>query len=96
MTEKCLESFVSDIDKIIAGEPLTSTVYEHCDQEYQELLALAQMLANVDYTTESQGGRDKVAARIHGSFELEDDELDLVAGGVNPNAAADEHEKKKY
>ncbi|MTI81350.1 MAG: hypothetical protein FH758_10800 [Firmicutes bacterium] len=96
MTEKsCLESFVSDIDKIITGEPITSAAYEHCEEEYQELLALAQLLAKADYTTESKSASDKVAAKINSSSELEDDELDLVAGGVNLNSMEDEKGKKK-
>lgn len=95
MNEKrCLESFVSDIDKIITGQPVTPATNKDCDQEYQELLVVAQLLATADYTEECQRAKSKVAKIIHRSDELEDDDLDMVAGGANPNSLPEEQLKK--
>lgn len=96
MNEKiCLTSFVADIDKIISGQPITPAAYKDCHEEYRELLALAELLAAADYTAECQGAKSKVAKIVHSSDELEDEQLDMVAGGVNPDAIFDEQKNKK-
>lgn len=94
-----LDSFISDIDKIVLyGGSITQSDGEGCDEEYKELLSLAQLLAKVDYTTKSQGWMEKVMAKIISNArednELEDDELDMVAGGLNLNEMLDEKKKK--
>lgn len=81
-----LEAFNLDIDRIASGESSVLSEYEDCDAEYKELLQTAQLLAQADYSKESQMGADKLLARLMKKGELEDDELDLVAGGLNPDA----------
>lgn len=81
-----LEAFILDIDRIASGELIVQTEYEQCDAEYKELLQVAHLLAQVDYSRESQRGAEKLLARIRKKGELEDDDLDLVAGGTNPDA----------
>ncbi|MGI6647517.1 MAG: hypothetical protein ACOX5W_00230 [Bacillota bacterium] len=78
-----LEAFISDLDKIIFGEPIDPSEYEQYDTEHKELLYLAQLLAQADYTPETRGARERLWSKMHKNGELEDDDLDLVAGGVN-------------
>jgi len=83
-----LESFISDIDKIVSGESIISSECDDSDEEYKELLFLAQVLAKADYAPESQGWTEKMKkmiANTRENGEMEDDELDMVAGGVNIN-----------
>lgn len=84
--KQCMETFILDIDKIVSGESVKLSDYEHCDVEYQEMLLIARLLMQADYTQESQGGAARVRANIPSQGQLEDDDLDLVAGGVNPDA----------
>ncbi|WP_347489119.1 hypothetical protein ABDB91_18150 [Desulfoscipio sp. XC116] len=87
-----LESFIADIDKIVSGESGSSSEYEGCDEEYKELLFLAQMLAKADYTPENRERINrikKMLSAIPENGEIEDDELDMVAGGVNLNDILD-------
>lgn len=79
----CLESFLADIDKIISGETTIPSAYEHCAEEYNELIALAQLLTKADYATED--GRQRVWQNINKNRtgEIDDEDLDMVAGGVN-------------
>ena len=51
-----LEAFISDLDKIIIGEPIDPSEHEQYDAEHKELLYLAQLLAEADYTPETRGG----------------------------------------
>jgi hypothetical protein len=85
-----LDSFVSDIDKIISGE---SIVLE--DKEYDELLKLAQFLAKADFHPPSPSMKKKIWEIMSKKGELEDDDLDMVAGGLNLNHIIDEKDKKK-
>lgn len=82
-----LKLFISDIEKIISGDINISSEYQHCDKEYKEVLFLAQLLAKADYTQKSQDQMEKTMRKlinnIHSIDELEDDELDMVAAGVN-------------
>lgn len=99
MSEKnFLELFIIDIEKIICGEMKIPSEYQHCDEEYKELLYLAQLLVKADYTTKSQDWMEKTMKKVISSIqktgELEDDELDMVAGGVNLNEILDEYKKK--
>lgn len=89
-----LESFVSDIDKIVFGELSVQFERDDCDDEYKELLFLAQMLVQADYSQESQGLVKKVISKVQKNDEMADDELDMVAGGVNMNKMTDEEGKK--
>lgn len=89
-----LKSFISDIDKIaLYGEAIIPAECEDCDKEYRELLLLAQLLAKADYTTKSQGRMENMMAKIISNAreddQLENDELDMVAGGLNLNEALD-------
>jgi hypothetical protein len=94
MSEKySMNSFISDIDKIISGEVSISVEYEDCDEEYKELLLIAQALVEADFTSECQSRIKKKNSTVLESGELDDDELDMVAGGVNLNKMSDEEEK---
>lgn len=87
MNEKYnLEVFNLDIDRIASGESIVLSEYQDCDAEYKELLQIAQLLAQADYSRESQRGADKLLTRLMKKGELGDDDLDLVAGGLNPDA----------
>lgn len=88
-----LEAFMAYIDKIISGELIVPSKYDPSDEESKELLSLAQLLAKVDYSTETRGGMERIWAKIHKKGELEDDELDMVAGGVNLNAILGQEDK---
>ena len=81
-----LEALNLDIDKIASGESIVLSEYQDCDAEYKELLQIAQLLAQADYAKESQTGADKLLTRLMKNGELEDDDLDLVAGGTHPDA----------
>ncbi|KJS18305.1 MAG: hypothetical protein VR69_00990 [Peptococcaceae bacterium BRH_c4b] len=94
-----LKSFVLDIDKIaLYDEAVIPAECEDCDEEYKELLLLAQLLAKADYTTKSQGRMENMMAKIISNArkddQLEDDELDMVAGGVNLNEMSDKKKEK--
>ena len=62
------------------------------------MLFLAQLLAKADYNQKSQDQMEtmlkKVIYNIHDVDELDDDELDLVAAGVDLNIIALENKKK--
>lgn len=90
-----LQSFLSDIDRILDGELIAPFEGADCSHEYKELLFIAQMLAQADYTPGNQDQAKKMIADIKAQGELEDDELDLVAGGVNMNNMVDKKGKKK-
>ncbi len=79
MKEKHLASFLAAVDKIVSGERLRPSEYKAWDEEAKELLFLAQALA------ESPPNIDN---------ELADDDLDRVAGGVNPNGICEKKDKK--
>ncbi|MFZ7101731.1 MAG: hypothetical protein ACOWWO_03605 [Peptococcaceae bacterium] len=86
MNEKnCLQEFLADIDKIISGEPVSAAEGEQDNLEYQELLSLAKLLVKADYTP----GKNQEQ-----SCELADDDLDMVAGGLNLNGLLTEKDKK--
>ncbi|MDD4238890.1 MAG: hypothetical protein PHT62_10125 [Desulfotomaculaceae bacterium] len=90
-----LDSFISDIDKIVLhGGKITQSECGNCDEEYKEALSLAQLLVKVDYTTKSQGRMEKIMAEMISNArkndELEDSELDMVAGGLNLNGILDD------
>lgn len=93
-----LKLFISDIEKVISGEISISSEYQHCDEEYKELLFLAQLLAKVDYPLKSEDLMEatikKVTDNIHDLDELKDDELDRVAAGVNLNEILLEDKKR--
>lgn len=91
----CLDVFLADIEKIISGESISSTEYGPYDAEHQELLFLAQLLTKADYTPETGVGKKRLWSNIYKKGELEDDDLDLVAGGVNLDELFDEINKKK-
>lgn len=79
-----LDSFVSDIDKIMLnGGKITQSECGDCDEEYKEILLLAQLLAKVDYTAKSQGRMEEMMVEIISNIrkddELADSELDMVA-----------------
>lgn len=84
-----LDSFVSDIDKIVSGESIVSE-----DKEYDQLLKLAQFLAKADFYPPSSEMMKKAWENIRKKGELEDDDLDMVAGGLNLNHIIDEQDKK--
>lgn len=92
-----LESFISDIDKILSGESIIPCECDDLDEEYRELLLLAQLLVKADYTITNKDRVEKVVKRIISNAskdgELLDDELDLVAGGVNLSEMLDEKNK---
>jgi len=83
-----LDSFIADIDKIISGESLIMSECEDGNEEDKELLLLAQILARADYAPESQSRTEKMKkmfASIRENGEMQDDDLDMVAGGINMN-----------
>ncbi len=85
-----LDSFVSDIDKTISGESIVSSD----DKEYKELLRLAHLLVKADFNPPSPNLKKKIWEIICKKDELEDDDLDMVAGGLNANAILDEKNKR--
>ncbi|HBV99463.1 MAG: hypothetical protein JL50_02495 [Peptococcaceae bacterium BICA1-7] len=94
-----LDSFISDIERIaLHGGTVTQSEVDDCDEEYKELLLLAELLAKVNYTAKSQGRVEKVMAEMISNAreddELEDDELDMVAGGRNLNEMPDGKKNK--
>lgn len=92
--KQCMETFILDIDKIVSGESVILSDYEHCDVEYQEMLLIARLLTQADYSQESQDGAARVWANIPKKGQLKDDDLDLVAGGVNPDAEPGRNKKQ--
>lgn len=84
-----LDSFVLDIDKIISGESIVSD-----DKEYKELLRLAHLLVKADFNPPSPNLKKKIWEIITKKGELEDDDLDMVAGGLNLSHIIDEKDKK--
>lgn len=91
-----LKSFISDIDKIISGKRIISSDYEYSDEEYKELLILSQLLAKADFSAEIPERLKRIWADYCNNDQMEDDELDMVAGGVNPNALPDGKDKKVF
>ncbi len=89
-----MKSFVSDIDQIISGKMVISPDSGHQDESYKELLLLAQLLAKADFTADPPERLKKLWADCIKEAELEDDELDMVAGGVNPDALPDNKGEK--
>ncbi|SHH18265.1 hypothetical protein SAMN02746098_00382 [Desulfosporosinus lacus DSM 15449] len=93
-----LELFNLDIEKIISGEIIVSSECQDGDEEYKELLLLAQLLAKADYAQKGQDRAKKILEKAvpssHVYDELEDDELDMVAAGVNLDLMSVEYEKK--
>lgn len=85
-----LESFVSDIDKVISGESMVSSD----DKEYKELLRLAHLLAKTEFNPSSPNMKKKIWETMSKTGELEDDDLDMVAGGLNLTHITDEKDKK--
>lgn len=83
LEKQCLDILMVNIDKIIIDEPTIPFDCEHCSEEYNELILLAQFLKKADYATES--GRHRVWQNIQKNKdgEIEDEDLDMVAGGVN-------------
>jgi hypothetical protein len=92
MNEHDPNAFMLDIDKILAGEPV---VVSEQDQEYQELLMLAQLLAAADFSRADPEREERIWSKLHQDGRLADDELDLVAGGLNLDALLAEEEKKE-
>jgi hypothetical protein len=92
MEKHCLKMFIADIDKIISGESVIPFACEHGGEEYQELLGLAELLAKADYTSKSR--MEKIWANFCKTDELQEDELDMVAGGINPDAVLGEKDNK--
>ncbi|HBQ86816.1 MAG TPA: hypothetical protein DD811_10120 [Syntrophomonas sp.] len=88
-----LESLTAAIDKIIAGELTVSSEGEPYD-ERQELLRLAQLLARADFPYEPSDKMKKLWSELQNNGQLEDDELDMVAGGLNLNAVLEQEKKK--
>jgi hypothetical protein len=95
MNEHDLNAFMLDIDKIFAGEPVVVSAGAGQDQEYQELLMLAQLLAAADFSSEDPEREERIWSKLHQDGRLADDELDLVAGGLNLDALLAEEEKKE-
>lgn len=87
-----LDSFVLDIDKAISGESIVSSD----NKEYKELLRLAHLLVKVDFNPNPPfpDMKKKTWEIIAKKGELEDDDLDMVAGGLNLNPSIDEKDKK--
>ncbi len=95
MSEKhSLETFMSDIDKIVSGDAISASDCEHRDEEYKDLLSLARLLVQADYTPEGGDRMQELIAKIQDNDELEDDELDMVAGGVKLDDILDEGKKR--
>ncbi|MDD2422377.1 MAG: hypothetical protein PHC60_02075 [Heliobacteriaceae bacterium] len=77
-----LEAFNTDLDKIISGGAVTP-LWD--DEEYRQLLALAKRLYEADFSPESRMQIKDLLLKTNKNRELEDDVLDLVAGGLNLN-----------
>lgn len=79
MKDKQLASFMAAVDKIVAGERVSPSAYQDWDEEAKELLFLAKVLAESCPPVNEQ---------------LSDDDLDMVAGGVNPYELFEKKDKK--
>lgn len=93
MEKHCRGSFFEDIDKILAGELDIPAEYKGSSEEDQELLYLAQVLARVEYAAPNSNGMERLRSQLNNNGRLEDDELDMVAGGLQLDAL-DERNKK--
>lgn len=95
MTEKdCPASFTADIDKIISEEISIPLPPGHNGDEYREMLFVAQLLAKTDYVEETKAARERIRSNIQNNGQLDDEDLDLVAGGANLNAVFDKITKE--
>jgi hypothetical protein len=89
--KRSLASLISDIDKIVLyGKTLIFNEGEDCDKEDKEILLLAQLLAKADYSIKSPNFTEKIFSNARRDDELIDDELDMVAGGLNTNEILDD------
>ena len=86
--------FNQEIEKIIAGGPL-SLPNEEVAEEDQELLTLAKLLHEADFSKDSRLHIEDIFSKNNTNTELGDDELDLVAGGRSINAVEANHDKGK-
>lgn len=85
-TKKPQELFDDLIEKIINKEPVTSSNDVEINQDDKELLTLAKLLREVDFSKDSKLNSKTLCKKTKDDQELDDDDLDLVAGGRNPNA----------
>ncbi|WP_031515862.1 hypothetical protein [Desulfofalx alkaliphila] len=92
--KRYLESFNEDIDKILSGDLVIPPDYRHCNDEYKELLFLAQLLARADFSIEMEGRKEKIWSRVREIDELSDEDLDLVVGGLKINETLDKNGNK--
>lgn len=82
------------IDKILSSDLVEMPEDQPEDQD-QGLLKLAAMLAKVDFTPTNKKSYAEFIAQIQDKQELNDDELDLVAGGVDLKGLLAQHKRKK-
>lgn len=94
MGKNRIESFIANIDKILSGDLVIPAEYMCSDEEEKQLLFLAQLLARADYAGPKHSSMEELWSSIQRGGQLEDDELDMVAGGLNENAILDEKNKK--
>lgn len=83
------------LEKIIRKEPVTSSGLAEMSLEDRKLLALAKLLRETDFSKEKRLNFKTLSRETKCAQGLTDDDLDLVAGGCNPNALSDDNNGKK-
>lgn len=92
--EKCMEMFLHDLDHIALGKDVERAHYAQCDPEYIELLDLAKLLAEADFAERANLAAARLKDKLFSREDLDDEELDLVAGGRNTNPLNLENDDK--
>ncbi|MDD3852448.1 MAG: hypothetical protein PHD40_02180 [Syntrophomonadaceae bacterium] len=90
-----LKTFIQDIERIVSGKQVPSFQHDNIEPEYRDILTIARMLTDADYSDKAQEAANKLKAKSKSADQLEDEDLDLVAGGTNTNALEDEYDKER-
>jgi len=89
-----IKAFIQDIEGIVSGKQAQSSQH-NIEPEYRDILTVARMLAEADYSDKAQAAANKLIAEFKSGDQLEDEDLDMVAGGTNTNALIDEYDKNR-
>lgn len=98
MSNDNLRNLLNDeIDRLLASDSAEMPEHPQYNEECQDLLKLAAALAKVDFTPARKKSFAEFAGQIKNknNAELNDDELDLVAGGVDLKWFLEKNEGKK-
>lgn len=90
------ELFMEDVDKILEGSLSVSTNDWQAEDEEKQLLYLAQLLTKVDLGKNSELHMEDLWKKINKKGQLDDLDLDMVAGGKNEAAINNDKNKKDW